>query len=391
LLESQNITLFLSFLEKLEYKAEQDILSAKRIINSEHYEFIKKSILRNSVDNYTHPKIQKVFSIISEELDNYRNAKMIIFTQYREMAELLKDKIKQRFGTQLHVEKFIGQASKINDLGFSQDQQIEIIKRFKNGAIDILIATSVAEEGLDIPNVDAIIFYEPVPSEIRLIQRRGRTGRHAPGRCYLLIARETIDVPFYKAADKKESAMHWVLSHPKELDLSKIANREKICFKTEPTVISELDIIQKYRERRDKEKEFLANRSVEEIISELDNFVESNEYKQFKDSGVTFYSDVMKLDEINLKRGLLKMKGANNGRIKKANERKNYLNKNLKTLIRIAKTYSVNGKIQLSEFKELAQEEEIIEKKFYTHFNQACHLGYLKRSADEVEFIMDYD
>lgn len=391
LLESQNITLFLTFLEKLEYKSDQDIVSAKRIVHSEHYKFIMNNILKNNIDDYTHPKIEKLFSIVSEEIENNLSTKIIVFTQYRAMAELLKTKFKDRFGTQLKVEKFIGQASKINDLGFSQDHQIEIIKQFKEGAIDVLIATSVAEEGLDIPNVDAIIFYEPVPSEIRLIQRRGRTGRQSPGRCYLLIARETIDVPFYKAADRKESAMHWVLSHTKELDLCKIADREEICFNKEQTVVSELDLIKNYRERREKEKELLANRSIEEIISELDNFVQSKEFQLFKDSGVTFYSDVLRLNEENLKRSILKLKGKKKEKNKKMTERKMYLNKNVKTLIKIAETYSENGKIPLSEFKEFAEEEEIIEKKYYIHFNQACRLGYLKKVADEVHFVMSYD
>ncbi len=391
LLESQNITLFLTFLEKLEYKSDQEIVSAKRIVNSEHYKFIKNTIIQNNIDDYAHPKIEKLFSIVSEEIENHLSTKIIVFTQYRAMAELLKVKFKDRFGTQLNVEKFIGQASKINDLGFSQDHQIEIIKQFKEGAIDVLIATSVAEEGLDIPNVDAIIFYEPVPSEIRLIQRRGRTGRQSPGRCYLLVARETIDVPFYKAADRKEAAMHWVLSHTKELDLCKIADREEICFKKEQIVVSELDLIKNYRERREKEKELLADRSIEEIISELDNFVQSEEFQLFKDSGVTFYSDVLRLNEANLKRSILKLKGKKKEKNKKMTERKMYLNKNVKTLIKIAETYSENGKMPLSEFKEFAEEEEIIEKKYYTHFNQACRLGYLKRVADEVHFVMGYD
>ena len=232
------------------------------------------------------------------------------------------------------------------------------------------MATSVAEEGLDIPNVDAIIFYEPVPSEIRLIQRRGRTGRHAPGRCYLLIARGTIDIPFYKAAERKEMAMNSVLSDSKQLDL-----------------------IKNYKERRKREKELLANRSIEEIISDLDNFVQSNEFKKLKDFGVTFYSDVIGLDKLKLKTSILKLKGnqEEKKKNKKMTERKIYLNHNVKTLIRIAKTYSVDGKMSLSDFKEFAEEEDIIEKKFYAHFNQACYLGYLKRSTKEVHFIKDYD
>ena len=392
LLESQNITLFLKFLEKIEYKSEQDILSAKRITNSAHYKFIKNNLLQNNINEYSHPKIEKLFSIITEEIEDYRNNKMIIFTQYRAMAELLKSLIEKRFDSRLRVEKFIGQSTKPDDLGFSQDKQIEIIKQFKEGSLEILVATSVAEEGLDIPNVDAIIFYEPVPSEIRLIQRRGRTGRYGPGRCYLLIARQSIDVPFYKAAERKESTMNCVLLDSKQLDLYNITNREKICFELNQNKVNEIDLIKNYRERREREKELLANRSIEEIITELDNFAQSEEFKRFKDAGVTFYSDVIGLDKSKLKTSMLKLKGSqkikNN---KKMTEKKIYLNHNVKTLIRIAKTYSVDGKMSLSDFKEFAEEEDIIEQKFYAHFNQACYLGYLKKVGKEVQFIKDYD
>ena len=392
LLESQNITLFLTFLEKIEYKSDQDILSAKRIVHSEHFKFIKNNLIQNNVDVYSHPKIEKLFSIIAEEVDDYRNNKMIVFTQFRAMAELLKNLIEERFDSSLRVEKFIGQSTKPDDLGFSQDKQIEIIKQFKEGTLDVLVATSVAEEGLDIPNVDAIIFYEPVPSEIRLIQRRGRTGRYGPGRCYLLIARQSIDVPFYKAAERKEIVMNSVLSDSKQLDLFDVVNRKEICFKAPSNKISELDLIKNYRERREREKELLANRSIEEIITELDNFAHSEEFKRFKKVGVTFFSDVIGLDRLKLKTSMLKLKGSQKiKQNKKMTERKIYLNHNVKTLIRIAKTYSVDGKMSLSDFKEFAEEEDIIEKKFYAHFNQACYLGYLKRASNEVQFVMDYD
>ena len=392
LIESQNVTLFLTFLEKLEWKADQDIVSAKRITVSEHYKFIKNNFLQIKIEDYSHPKIQKLFSIVKDEIEKYSNRKIIIFTQYREMAELLKQKFNDHFGNQLIAEKFIGQASKTNDLGFSQNTQGEIIDKFKKGVIDVLIATSVAEEGLDIPNVDAIIFYEPVPSEIRLIQRRGRTGRHGPGRCYLLIARVSIDIPFYKAANNKETAMNWVLTHSNQLELFEITNREKISFNNKDEVTLGIDLIKNYRERRRREKEMLADRSIEEIISELDNFAQSKEFQKFKNTGVTFYSDVLRVDKSKMKSSILKLKGKKNrNENKKMTERKRYLNKNVKTLIKIAETYSEDGKMPLSEFIELAQEEEIIEKKYFIHFNQACRLGYLKRVADEVHFVMGYD
>ncbi len=390
LLESQNITLFLKFLEKLEYKSGQEILSAKRIVNSEHFKFIKNNLVQNNINDYSHPKIEKLFSIITEETEDYRNNKMIVFTQYRAMAELLKNLIKERFES-LRVEKFIGQSTKPDDFGFSQDKQIEIIKKFKEGTLDILVATSVAEEGLDIPNVNAIIFYEPVPSEIRLIQRRGRTGRYQPGRCYLLIAKQSIDVPFYKAAERKESTMNSVLLDSKQLNLCDVSNREQISFKAVSNKISEYDLIKNYKERRIREKELLANRSIEEIITELDNFAHSEEFKRFKNAGVTFYSDVINLDKLKLKSSILKLKNNQKEKKKKMPERKIYLNHNVKTLIRIAKTYSVDGKISFSDFKAFAEEEDIIEKKFYAHLDQACYLGYLKRTANEVLFLKDFD
>ena len=71
--------------------------------------------------------------------------------------------------------KFFGQATKDGQKGLSQKKQKEIIKSFKKGEYDVLISTSVAEEGIDIPAVDLVILYEPVPSEVRMIQRRGRT------------------------------------------------------------------------------------------------------------------------------------------------------------------------------------------------------------------------
>jgi Fanconi anemia group M protein len=71
----------------------------------------------------------------------------------------------------------------------------------------VLVATSVAEEGLDIPSTDLVIFYEPVPSEIRTIQRRGRTGRKRAGKVIVLIAKHTRDEGFYWSSINKEKRM----------------------------------------------------------------------------------------------------------------------------------------------------------------------------------------
>ncbi|GAG59151.1 unnamed protein product [marine sediment metagenome] len=95
LLESQNISLFETFLEKIEYKSGHDILSAKRIINSDHFKFIKNIFEQDNRDNYLHPKIEKLFSIITEEIEEFRNNKIIVFTQYREMVDDMFDAEKE--------------------------------------------------------------------------------------------------------------------------------------------------------------------------------------------------------------------------------------------------------------------------------------------------------
>lgn len=383
LLETQDLSLFKAFLEKIVIKAEHDNLSAKRIQTSEHFKLISSMIDKDSYSILHHPKVALVISILQEELTKYKNKKVIVFTQFRQMATVLKQQLKSRLPPEIRIEKFIGQTSKMDDRGYSQLEQGEIMEKFREGEINILIATSVAEEGLDIPNVDAIVFYEPIPSEIRFIQRRGRTGRHSPGRCYILITNNTVDVPFYKVACEKENAMKSILSNEVSLDLKESISRKAIDFSKKPEAKTEWEIIQEFNERREKERELLANRSVEEIIEEMDKFSNSKEFRKFKNFGVTFFSDVVDISKSKLKNGII------NGKVKKKMNkkkpiRKPYLNKNLKTLINLTETYSNEGSIDLMSLKEVAEKEDINEKKFFIHLNQACYLGYLERGPNDL-------
>ena len=386
LLETQNLSLFLSFLDKLKWKSGQDILSAKRIINSDQYKFIltKLDSINESIRH--HPKVDQLVKIVKDEIEEYQNNKILIFTQYREMAEELKKILIEKLSNDVIIEKFIGQTSKIDDFGYPQQKQIALIDQFRNGLINILIATSVAEEGLDIPNVDAIIFYEPVPSEIRLIQRRGRTGRHSPGRCYILLTRSTVDIPFQKVAERKETTMNYVLSTPEELVLNNTIKRSPIDTSELLQEDPRLFTIRNFQERREKEKQVLANHTIEQILDEIEEFAKSETYQKFKDYGVTFYSDLIKFDEKKLKKSLIKTQKKVNYSSK---EPKQYLNNNLKRLIKIAKFYNKNGRLKISQFEQLASDEDITDQKFLIHFNHACNLGYLKKDNEDVIFLMD--
>ena len=147
-----------------------------------------------------------------------KDIKIIVFTQFRDSAV----KIKEVLGDGIKSSIFVGQAKK-GTTGLSQKEQQWMLSEFKDNVFNVLIATSVAEEGLDIPKVDLVMFYEPIPSAIRHIQRRGRTGRQEKGRVIVLMANNTRDVGYRWSAFYKEKRMHRLLADLK----SKLTLKEK--------------------------------------------------------------------------------------------------------------------------------------------------------------------
>jgi Fanconi anemia group M protein len=137
----------------------------------------------------------------------------------------------------------VGQAKK-KSTGLSQKQQKEMLEKFSKEDFTCLIATSVGEEGLDIPEVDLVIFYEPIPSAIRTVQRRGRTGRQKEGKVITLITKNTRDEGYRWVAHHKEKRMYSVLKTIKE----KIHEKDKeklIVPKKEERKLQDFDGIEK--------------------------------------------------------------------------------------------------------------------------------------------------
>ncbi|RLD19976.1 MAG: Hef nuclease, partial [Bacteroidetes bacterium] len=152
-----------------------------------------------------HPKLDAVRRIVADQLRGNLDSRAIVFTNFRDSAEMVTKALSDVDG--VSAVRFVGQASKYRDKGLTQKQQTEIISKFKEGEYNTLVATSVAEEGLDIPSTDLVLFYEPVPSEIRTIQRKGRTGRKRTGRIVVLIAKGSRDEAAYWISARKEAKM----------------------------------------------------------------------------------------------------------------------------------------------------------------------------------------
>jgi len=200
LLETQGMRQLRNFLLKLgdEEKRSYELITS-------HLSFSR--LLELTEKSRSHPKIGELVKIVEEELSN-ETSRIIIFSQFRDTVNEIVETLRERG---IRAERFVGQASRNSDSGLSQKEQIEVLRRFRSGEIRVIAATSIAEEGLDIPSTDLVIFYEPVPSEIRFIQRKGRTGRKRKGRVIILAAERTVDMGYFYSSLRRARRMRRIM------------------------------------------------------------------------------------------------------------------------------------------------------------------------------------
>jgi len=211
LLETQGITPFYLYLQKLLKESEEGRKASLAITKTEIFKSVYLVTAKLKAENFEHPKQEKLIEVLNEILGE-KNKKIIVFTQYRDTVNKIKERLNQN---KINAEIFVGQAKRRN-IGMSQKEQKIILDKFKENKINVLISTSIGEEGLDIPEVDAVIFYEPIPSAIRQIQRRGRTARLKPGKVIVLMTRSTRDEVYYYASKAKERKMNTAIESLKQ-------------------------------------------------------------------------------------------------------------------------------------------------------------------------------
>jgi len=220
LLETQEISSLLKYMEKLQQESVTSKVKAVQNLVSDIR--FKAALAKTRVlaeKNEEHPKLIKLKEIAGKTAEK-PDTKMIVFSQYRDTAVKIESELNKLDNIKARI--FVGQAKK-GLTGLSQKKQKELISQFANSEFNVLIATSVGEEGLDIPKVDLVVFYEPIPSAIRHIQRRGRTGRLEEGRVIILTTKGTRDESYRWSAFHKEKRMHRNLNELKRtFKLSKI-------------------------------------------------------------------------------------------------------------------------------------------------------------------------
>lgn len=209
LLETQGILSLNEYIAKLK---KEKTNTSKRLVASPTFSKVIKDVNDLYVAGVEHPKIQKLVEIIKNQLKEKPSSKIMVFANFRATVGKITKIIE---ANAIDVREFIGQA-KVKGKSLSQKEQIEILNEFKLELFNVLVSTSIGEEGLDIPELDMVIFYDSVPSEIRKIQRSGRTGRTKPGKVIFLIAKDTRDEWYFWSAHHKEKRMKKILKDLKE-------------------------------------------------------------------------------------------------------------------------------------------------------------------------------
>ncbi|MBT3583201.1 DEAD/DEAH box helicase family protein, partial [Candidatus Woesearchaeota archaeon] len=230
LLESESISAVNSYFSNIWASSKTtNVKAVKNIVSDFHVRVAYRMIQEASEAGIEHPKLQYLRRVFEKVVSQKRDAKILIFTEFRSnIDEILKTL------DGFLVEKFVGQASTVGK-GMTQKQQIERIQMLKNSEINGLVCTSVAEEGLDIPSVDLVIFYSPVPSAIRSIQRRGRTGRQSIGNLIILIAKGTKDEIYFWVSKRQEQGMDYAINSvskdlvkkPEQMKITDIKEKDK--------------------------------------------------------------------------------------------------------------------------------------------------------------------
>ncbi|XP_078673699.1 Fanconi anemia group M protein-like isoform X2 [Branchiostoma floridae x Branchiostoma belcheri] len=173
----------------------------------------------------SHPKLAKLEEVVQQHFQQFDNeaagsstqaavkpaaTRVMIFAQYRDSVQEIADILNQHRPL-VRVMTFIGQAStgKVKK-GFTQKEQLAVMKKFREGGYNVLVSTCVGEEGLDIGDVDLIVCFDAHKSPIRLVQRMGRTGRKRQGRIVMLVT-EGKEERIYNQSQYSKKSIHRAL------------------------------------------------------------------------------------------------------------------------------------------------------------------------------------
>ncbi|XP_066045290.1 Fanconi anemia group M protein isoform X2 [Chamaea fasciata] len=178
---------------------------------------------------YSHPKLKKLEEIVIEHFKSWKqrcsdegksgssagDTRVMIFSSFRDSVQEIAEML-ARLRPAVRAMTFVGHSTGKSTKGFTQKEQLEVVRRFREGGYNTLVSTCVGEEGLDIGEVDLIVCFDAQRSPVRLVQRMGRTGRRRHGRIVVILAQGREERTYNQSQCNKRS-IHKAISGNKTL------------------------------------------------------------------------------------------------------------------------------------------------------------------------------
>ncbi|HYA55537.1 MAG TPA: helicase-related protein [Nitrososphaerales archaeon] len=218
MVETQGAPPLLRYLQKMRDKSDKGKAISSLVRDPK---WLKMEEEATRIASIPHPKVSVMLDVVKHQLLRKPDSKVIVFTQYRDTIE---DIVKALEMQGLSARRFVGQSDREGSRGMDQQLQTQTLDLFRRGEFKVLVSSSIGEEGLHVPDVDLVVFYEAVPSEIRYIQRRGRTGRTTEGRVVILLAEGTVDEPYYYTTLLKETRMKQLVKETDRAQRKRVRN-----------------------------------------------------------------------------------------------------------------------------------------------------------------------
>ncbi|KAJ8317224.1 hypothetical protein KUTeg_005128 [Tegillarca granosa] len=155
----------------------QKLFQINYFINGSHGEEFQgmvskvKQLLEHCESDPEHdnPKLEKLKEMIMQAYTENKDMRGIVFVKTRDLVKAIETWMKQTQG----LKNSIHSTDKIQ-FSMTKVDQDNTLEYFRGGKHKLIIATSVAEEGLDIRKCNLVIRYDHVTNEIAMVQSRGR-------------------------------------------------------------------------------------------------------------------------------------------------------------------------------------------------------------------------
>jgi Fanconi anemia group M protein len=218
LIESQHVYSLRRYLEEIQ---DSELRSHRMVAGMPEF---RRLVMMANECSADHTKVNALLTVLMAHFAEKKDDRVLVFANIRATAEVLVERLKERG---YRAALFVGKAEGKGGPRMTQEEQMRVLKAFREGAYNVLVATSIGEEGLDIPECGLVVFYEPAVSGIRYIQRRGRTGRRLPGKVVILMAEGTVDEYYFREGYRRAKKMERMLEQASEKTVRVLRRAER--------------------------------------------------------------------------------------------------------------------------------------------------------------------